>query len=462
MKKSILIRCLVLSVMILIAGCKKDEAGPPVSVLEARAGNDQNVLVGQTVNLSGILSADSKNIPFEYSWSFVELPAGSGAQIENPESATVDFVPDVSGRYQVELRVFHNSESRDTVLISAYSVTDIAGSYEPKMPGTDVGVRVFRTVCDTLYATCEFSMIGGIAAKKIARFDGTEWSPLGCGLEDGSIYDMIDYNCELYVTGQFEEIGCTEAFNIARWDGKEWHPVKGGLTGGDNAFGYSLEVFEGDLYVGGQFTMAGNVSVSNLARWDGENWYPAGNFEEGSVREMEIYKGQLYAGGYFETVDGKPAEGFAIYNGTGWVHPGHPGSLSLGKTGWVRDMEVYNDKLFISGEFYINDEDVSELITWDGSEFHDFGRTFSLYENYIYDLKTIDDILYIGGRFNNVAGSTTNNVIQWDGTQWGHLSNGVIGVVLTIEEFRDQIFVGGEFNSAGGLSAENIVIWEKE
>ena len=130
-------------------------------------------------------------------------------------------------------------------------------------------------------------------------------SALGCGLEEGSIYDMAEYKGQLYVTGQFKEIGCIEANNIARWDGANWHALKGGLTGGDDPYGHALAVYKDELYVGGQFTKAGDLVVSNIAKWNGTDWLAAGNVEDGSVRELHVFKEKLYAGGFSRRLTGR-------------------------------------------------------------------------------------------------------------------------------------------------------------
>ena len=122
-------------------------------------------------------------------------------------------------------------------------------------------------------------------------------------------------------------------------------------------------------------------------------------------------------------------------------------------------MAVYKDVLYISGDFSTNEGDLSELITWNGSRFSDFGTAFSLYHSIISELAVINGKLYIGGSFRNVVGSQANNILQWDGESWGIMSEGISGTVLSIELFDDKIFIGGDFDGAGGADAENISIW---
>ncbi|MCK5469017.1 MAG: hypothetical protein KAI99_10915, partial [Cyclobacteriaceae bacterium] len=351
----------------------------------------------------------------------------------------------------------------DTLTVSAYSVITVDGTYENLFPGPNVGIREFTNACGCLVATCEFTEIGGIEANKIACYNGSSWTALGCGLEEGSIYDMVEFKGELYVTGQFEEIGCISAINIARWncESNTWIAVEGGLTGGDAPFGNALAVYENELYVGGRMTKAGNIDVSNIAKWNGTEWSAIGSIENGSVRALEVYKQSLYAGGFFDSVNGINTGSIASYNGASWVALGATDGLELKSTGAVKHMAVLKDILYIAGEFSTNNDDVSELIMWNGSQLSDFGRAFSFYQNSISELTAINDKLYIGGSFRNVVGSQANNILQWDGDNWGIMSEGVTGDVLAIEFYNNKIYVGGDFLSAGGATAENISIWSE-
>lgn len=454
---------LYLSIVIALIISSCGNGGEDNTQLFASAGNDVNVLVGQKVTLNGNGSSDLNGNPFDFSWEFILKPSSSNAGLEDNTTAIPSFTPDVQGKYKIELTISNTEENKDTVTVSAFKVTTIEGEYENLIPGSNVGIRDFTVALGLLIPTCEFTEIGGIQANKIACYDGMNWCTLGCGLEDGSIYDMIEYKGELYVTGQFEEIGCILASNIARWDGSNWKDVEGGLTGGDNPFGHALTIYEDELYVGGQFTKAGDVNAVNIAKWDGTEWSAVGNIESGSVRELTVYKQKLYAGGYFTEVNGINTGNIASYNGNSWTTLGSPDQLELQATGVVKHMAVLNDELYISGDFSSGNNDVSELITWNGSQFNDFGRAFSLYQNNtINELAVIDDVLYIGGSFSNVVGSFAHNLLQWDGENWGILSVGTSGPVLAIEQYDNKIFIGGDFDQAGGENAERISIWTEK
>jgi hypothetical protein len=128
-----------------------------------------------------------------------------------------------------------------------------------------------------LYAGGDFDAAGGVPANRVARWDGTRWSALGEGVTGGTspgVSTLTEFDDgsgpALYVGGQFEYAGGIEARNIARWDGTQWSPLSDGVAGG-SAYVRGMRGFDDGvapaLYVAGQFTLAGGFPSSNIARW---------------------------------------------------------------------------------------------------------------------------------------------------------------------------------------------------
>lgn len=449
-------------ILISFSRCGKDGEPQPNGSLTANAGNDANILTGEKVTLNGNGSFDQEGGAFDYNWNFINSPANSTATLSDIDQATPSFTADKQGKYKVELTISNGQQnSRDTVTVSAFSVITLPGTYTNLFPGPNVGIRKFEFYNNQLYATCEFTEIGGFAIKKIACYNGISWFALGCGLEEGSIFDMEVYQNELYVTGQFDQIGCIDAKNIARWDGNNWKAVDTGIGNGTDEAGFALEVYQDELYVGGRFTRAGSLTVNNIAKWNGIQWSETGSLQEGSVRVLQVFQNSLYAGGFFTQVVGTDAQYVTSFNGSQWSSLGSVENLELKSTGAVRHMAVFQDQLFLSGDFEVNNSEFSELITWDGSQFEDFGRAFSISGgNEIKTLSTFQDALYIGGIFNQVVGTQASSILKWDGEQWAVMAEGIGGTVLSIQPFQDQLYVGGDFTQAGNQTAENITIWK--
>lgn len=93
---------------------------PPV----ADAGLDRTAAVGETVVLNGGASSDDKT-PTEllaYSWSIESAPSGSVAELTGAQTATPSIVPDIPGKYIVNLVVSDElgaASAPDSVLVLA-------------------------------------------------------------------------------------------------------------------------------------------------------------------------------------------------------------------------------------------------------------------------------------------------------------------------------------------------------
>ncbi|MFU8828165.1 MAG: M12 family metallo-peptidase [Phycisphaerales bacterium] len=123
-----------------------------------------------------------------------------------------------------------------------------------------------------LYAGGRFTMADGQATDAIARWDGQQWSPLGSGL-GSEVLALVafedDQGPALFAAGNFlATIGIRTARGIAKWDGSEWTTMGLGLDGsGAHALGVADQQFGRSLFVGGGFLIAGSEQASGIARW---------------------------------------------------------------------------------------------------------------------------------------------------------------------------------------------------
>lgn len=191
----------------------------------------------------------------------------------------------------------------------------------------------------------------------IARWDGLAWSPVGAGIYDNiralAVYDDGG-GAELYAAGDFTEIGDsspTPAARIAKWDGTAWSPVGAGLDDRVEAMTVWNDGGGNALYVVGRFTTAGGVSAPGIAKWNGSAWSAVGG---GATRISEIVVfddgagSALYVSGPFTTIGGQPIARAARWDGATWTAIG-TGSAPQG------ELAVYDsgmgDALFFGGSF---------------------------------------------------------------------------------------------------------------
>jgi hypothetical protein len=97
---------------------------PPV----ANAGDDQTVLVAESVILDGSGSTDVDGDLLSFAWSFSVRPPGSSAVLANPTNVTSGFEVDLAGTYVVQLIVNDGTadSAPDTVVIDTGNSTPVA------------------------------------------------------------------------------------------------------------------------------------------------------------------------------------------------------------------------------------------------------------------------------------------------------------------------------------------------
>ena len=349
-----------------------------------------------------------------------------------------------------------------------------------------------------LYAGGNFTMAGGTAANRIARWDGTTWSPLASGLAGGSmvtrsVCSMTAFDDgggggpALYVGGEFTLAGGIPARYIAKWDGASWSP----LSGGTNFPVYSLTVFDDGigggpaLYVGGEFTVAGTVVANRLAKWDGVSWFPANAGSDSTIQALGVFDDGsgggpvLYAGGDFILAGGIECNYVASWDGTGWSSLGGAGlSYSHPSGPAVSAFTVFDDgngggtALYTGGSFkFAGGMAANHIAKWDGTSWAVLGGVGGVNSS-LADLTVFDDgsgggtALYASGNFMSAGSIAANHIAKWDGSSWSSLGSGTDRAVQAVIVFDDgsgggpALYAGGGFTSAGGVPANLVAKWD--
>jgi len=182
-----------------------------------------------------------------------------------------------------------------------------------------------------LYVGGRFTQAGGIAANHMAKWNGTSWSSLGMGAANGvasGIGGIAPYvsglaisGSDLYVGGTFTEAGGIAAKRVAKWNGTSWSSLGTGPANGVNFTVFVLAVSGSDLYMGGWFLQAGGVAANRVAKWNGTNWSSLGTGvtimstmrDDASVRALALRGTDVYVGGRFTQAGGVGANYVAYY-----------------------------------------------------------------------------------------------------------------------------------------------------
>lgn len=216
---------------------------------------------------------------------------------------------------------------------------------------------------DNLTVAGTFGGAGGIMVNNIANYyerpqviNGSGWNAMGQGF-NCSVHALERFNSATYAGGCFTMSGTTSVNRVARFDGTNWQPLGTGITNGTVR---ALCSYNGSLYAGGDFTVAGGITTGGLARWNGSAWSAVGGTFSGTVLALTVYNNQLIIGGQF----GTSIPNIVLYNGTSFSGLGAGGA-----NGAVRALTVGSDGLlYVGGDFTsVLGVAADRIARWNGS-----------------------------------------------------------------------------------------------
>jgi hypothetical protein len=263
-----------------------------------------------------------------------------------------------------------------------------------------------------------------------------KWAP-GSGPNgvNGAVWSIaVDGNGNLYLGGDFSLVGNLPVRGIAKWDGISWSPLGYGLDGGVAALAW--DSLHGWLYAGGNFNgicMNADCSARNpsrgVARWDpsgGGSWQPLAYGVSGVVNALAVDDtGNLYAGGRFPTICnnadcswGTTANHIAKWNPAG--------------SGNYLDWSA----LVAAGGVGVTAGSVSTLAWWNAPSTPPF---------------FVGSVLVVGGSLTSAGGSPMNHLTMWSPSShtWSSFWSGVDGPVyaLAVDPATQTVIVGGNFGN---------------
>ncbi|HEX6813495.1 MAG TPA: hypothetical protein VF384_17885 [Planctomycetota bacterium] len=377
------------------------------------------------------------------------------------------------------------------------------GSSGPPIPGGLV-LALTTLANGDLVAGGTFTTAGGVAAPRIARWDGASWSPMCSSLaptQDASVTALVRLaNGDLVAAGTFSAVDGVPANNIARWNGATWSPL--GLGTSSRIDGLAVSP-NGDLFAGGVFQQAGTVPANRVARWDGTNWSPLGSGASSYVSTLVVApNGHVFAGGYFSSVGGVASRGLGVWNGTSWSATfSGSGGLGGADAPVVAQALLPNGDLVVGGAFLnIGGIAANRIARWNGSAWSPLGSGISSFVNSLVGLSNGD--LIAGGSFNTAGGVPAIGIARWNGSSWSPLGSGItysvgalavlangdvvacgtgFGSVFSVDRWdgntwqqlgggtgyawslavapNDDVFVAGAFSSINGTPVNNIARW---
>ncbi len=366
--------------------------GNTITITNGHFGNITNVLLGAPGSAPASLISSGSN------WFTITLPPATNA---GTVSLTVQ-----------------TSDNGDTTLANAYTYNaagEIGGTTDEiawtalgsGLVGGDVYALAYEGT--NLYAGGYFTNAGGVAASRIAQWNGVNWTNLGTGLDDDNVYALLPMGSNLYAGGGFYSAGGTPVNYIAKWNGANWTNLGGGMNGLVRALAHDGT----NLYAGGQFSIAGGGAAINIAKWDGSSWTSLGSGVGAGydvIYALAHDATNLYVGGYFTAAGGVAVSHIAKWNGASWTN------LGTGVSDEVNALEYEGTNLFA------------------------------------------------GGLFTTAGGMSASKIAQWNGVSWTNLGSGMsanffMHAVKALAHDGTNLYAGGSFTNAGGVSASKIAKW---
>jgi hypothetical protein len=319
-----------------------------------------------------------------------------------------------------------------------------------------------------LYAGGDFTTAGGITTNRIAKWNGSSWSALASGMN--SVVRALAVHDDgggpaLFVAGDFDSAGGLVARRVAKWDGATWSALGPGIGIAYPDQVSTLATYDDGsgsaLHAGGYFTSAGGVAVSHLARWDGSTWTGVGGGTNARVTSLVVH----------DDGSGPALHAGGYFTSAGGTAASHAAkwngtswsALAGGVDGPVHALGVHDEGAGL--ELCAGGAFTNYVSKWNGSSWR--WLTGGL-NGGVEDLLVHDDgngpALYAGGSFTTAGDVIATRVAKWDGTHWAALGAGMNDRVEALALFDDgsgvALHAGGRFSQADGAQVNRVAKWD--
>jgi len=413
-------------------------------------------------------------------------PSKSIGEILNPDG-TINMTADFEGSLNPEGYRMHLGKNGEPIFKPSSQLGDADWDDRFFLVGTKEPVYAMQGDADYLYVAGEFTKAGGLPAKGIARWDGSNWSAMGDGIE-GTVYAIAKGSGNIYVGGRFDEAGGSPASNIAVWNGSSWSELGGGISSSTPLESVrAIGVSGSNVIVGGNFDQAGATSVNNVAQWNGSSWSNMSGGVNNTVFAITMDGSDAYIGGRFTQAGGSSANCIAKWNGSAWSTLGTGISGTLGGEYLYRDatvfaVRIFNNNVYAGGYFTTaGSTSANNIAKWNGSSWSALGTglqgeewdyDFADWEYaYVRAIAYAGNDLIVGGWFTDAGGVSVESIAKWNGSSWSAMDTGLSGVipdgtseiyshVSAIWSWGGTTYTGGDFDFTGNdIIVNHIAKW---
>ncbi|MEI7801162.1 MAG: T9SS type A sorting domain-containing protein [Bacteroidota bacterium] len=310
---------------------------------------------------------------------------------------------------------------------------------------------VADTFHDVLWVIGVFEGADGIQSPYAVGYTGSNWIPFPGTFNANRLTGV---NCAMMYNGNLV-LGKTDKVDMFSFTSHQWTTI---ANTSDEVL--CLGVFNGDLIAGGRFWFLDGNEVNHISKWNGTQWDTLGGGLTGSVYIVEclkVYHNKLYTGGNFDYAGGVEAWNIAAWNDTTWNNLcSSGGSFGTDELSGNHDaasvmaMEVFNDKLYITGQFEKVCGSNCYLAYWDDTTWHSTsypygdGRKLSSSNG-----KLVVKSLGIPFPY--------YYIYYWDGVNAPAVDSAFSGgAAIDLALFQNTLYAGGGFDFSGNTAAFRI------
>ncbi len=319
-------------------------------------------------------------------------------------------------------------------------------------------VMYYDSIDDVSYIAGNFNTVNGNACN-VVMWDGINFTMLPLSPLH-TVNTILRYRGNIYFGGTSNY----DSSGLAYWNGSEWTDLDTMSPNASMSINCLYE-FEDKLYVAGRFDNVNNkdfyVGVWNDTAWNSLlsiDTVPM-NMGVGAAAVVN-YKGHFYvAGDYgYHDYDSTVVCRLIMHDGTRWkAVKGNDSFSGHYSNYWINKFLVWEDTLYIAGFFEekVYHNPGNAIVKWDGVNFKRLsnGLTTFFRGNYTahthaYDIKLINNELYVCGQFNNVDGILNDDPIldgtgiaKWNGEQWCTMGTKLNYTPIGIGAFRDSLYL---------------------
>ena len=292
----------------------------------------------------------------------------------------------------------------------------------------------------------------------------TPTTKIGRGAVNRLFTDTIDN--VLYAVGGFSSMGGINCYGVAKWDGQNWDSLGSGIR---ESFVWDqiqnvkdVIRFQNEIYICGAFYKCGGKNITSIAKWNGTEWFEVGGgltdtsdfgFSQwATVKDMEVFNNELYIIGSFRTAGNINTKGIAKWDGQTWT------DLSQGIIN-PNSLLSYQSLMFYNNELYLGAVAPIGLQKRVGNTWIKVGPGVKG-DAWINRLEVYQNNLYVAGYFQTPAGNIDNSLLYTNGTSYFGTAGGVLpSNLFDLQEHRGELYACGQFDYAGFQPVGRIAKW---